>query len=546
MSTESSENSHDADLLVGKIVDLTSAIARMTAEKAALAEEKAALAAENEKLRLLLAEFKRAMFGRRSEKIDPGQLALGLEDVEQSIAANEAAIEATETKTEKSKTSSRPPRAKAVRNRGALPRHLPRIDIVIDVEDKCCPHGHGQMHVIGEDVAEMLDVTPAQYRVKRIIRRRWGCRTCEEVVVQAPAPEKPITGGMATEALLASVAVQKYAWHLPLYRQAQILVGQGINLDRATLAFWIGRTAWWVKPLYLLLLATILEFSRVFCDETPMPVLDPGRGRTKTGQFWAYAVDDRAWCGPAPPAVAYVYTEDRRGMRVEEQLQRFSGVLQVDGYQGYNGLTKADRLGGAVTLALCNAHARRKFHKIFVSQASPIAGEALRRYAEIYQIEETIRGRLAEQRLAVRQAKTKPLYDQMKPWLEARLAEISDKSKLAEAIRYMLSHWNGLTIFLGDGRIEIDSNTVERTIRHIALGKKNSLFAGSDGGAEHWAIFSSLINTAKLNGIDPQTYLTDVLERIVSGRTKANQLHELLPWVWKAARAADRQDSIAA
>jgi transposase len=347
MSSEPLELPRDPDLLVDKIVDLTSVIARM-------AEEKTALAAENEKLRLLLAEFKRAMFGRRSERLDPDQLALGLEDLEQSIAASEAAVEAAETKSEQ---PSRPPRAKATRNRGALPRHLPRIDVVIDVEDKSCPHGHGEMHVIGEDVTEMLDVIPAQYQVKRIIRRRYGCRTCESVVVQAPAPEKPITGGMATEALLCSVAVAKFAWHLPLYRQAQIFHGQGINLDRSTLAFWMGRTAWWLKPLYLLLLSTILSYPRVFCDETPMPVLDPGRGRTKTGQFWAYAVDDRAWCGPAPPAVAYVYTEDRKGKRVEEQLQGFSGVLQVDCYAGYNGLTKANRPGGPVTLALCNAHA---------------------------------------------------------------------------------------------------------------------------------------------------------------------------------------------
>jgi len=355
MSSELSD-AHDTDLLVDKIVDLTTTIAGMTAEKAALAEEKAALATENEKLRQLLAEFKRAMFGRRSEKIDPGQLALGLEDVEQSIAANEAAIDAAESKIDNSETSSRPLRAKAARNRGALPRHLPRIDVVIDVENKSCPHGHGELHVIGEDVTEMLDVIPAQYRVKRIIRRRFGCRICEQGVAQAPAPEKPITGGMATEALLCSVAVAKYAWHLPLYRQAQIFAGQGINLDRATLAFWIGRTAWWLKPLYLLLLSTILSYPRVFADETPMPVLDPGRGRTKTGQFWTYAVDDRPWCGPAPPAVAYVYTEDRTGQRVEEHLQNFSGVLQVDGYSGYNRLTKANRPGGPVTLALCNAH----------------------------------------------------------------------------------------------------------------------------------------------------------------------------------------------
>jgi transposase len=542
MLSDSPELPRDLDLLVGRIADLTKQIARVTEEKTTLAEEKAELAAENEKLRLLLAEFKRAMFGRRSERLDPDQLSLGLEDVEQSIAAKEAAIESATTSSEK---PSRPPRAKAARNRGALPRHLPRIDVVIDIEDKSCPHGHGEMHLIGERVTERLDVIPVQYRVKREIRRRWGCRTCESVV-EAPAPEKPITGGMATEALLSSVAVAKFAWHVPLYRQAQMFAGQGIDLDRSTLAFWIGRTAWWLKPLYLLLLSTILSYPRVFCDETPVPVLDPGRGRTKTGQFWTYAVDDRPWCGPAPPAVAYVYAEDRKGQRPESQLRDFCGILQVDGYQGYNGLTKASRPGGPVTLALCLAHARRKFYEIYKSQASPIADEALRRIAEIYQIEAEVRGRSAAERLATRQAKTKPILEHMKSWLEARLAEISGKSKLAGAIRYMLSHWNGLTIFLSDGRVEVDNNTVERAIRHIALGKKNHLFAGSDGGAAHWAIYSTLINSAKLHEIDPQTYLTDVLERIVSGRTNATQLHELLPWVWKAAREAERRNSIAA
>lgn len=534
MPTDSPELPRDPDLLADKVADLMSAIARVT-------EENAVLAAENEKLRLLVSEFKRAMFGRRSEKIDADQLELGLEDLEQSMGASEAVIESIGAK-----DAARPPRTKAARNRGSLPRHLPRVDIVVDVEDKTCPCCHGSLHVIGEDVSEMLDVVPAQYQVKRIIRPRYGCRTCENAVVQAPAPERPITGGMATEALLASVAVAKFAWHLPLYRQGQILAGQGINLDRSTLALWVGQAAWWLKPLYQLLLSTILSYPRVFCDETPVPVLDPGRGRTKTGQFWAYAVDDRPWCGPAPPAVAYVYTQDRKAERVRNQLQGFSGVLQVDGYAGYKGLTKSNRIGGPVTLALCVAHARRKFYELHKAHASPVAAEALRRIAEVYQVEEMVRGRPADQRLAARQTKTKPILEDMKAWLTARLAEVSGKSALAAAIRYTLSHWEGLTVFLGDGRVEVDSNTVERTIRSVGLTRKNALFAGSDGGAEHWAIFASLINSAKLGDIDPQTYLTDVLERVVSGRTKVDKLHELLPWAWKAARENNQPGRIAA
>ncbi len=260
-------------------------------------------------------------------------------------------------------------------------------------------------------------------------------------------------------------------------------------------------------------------------------MLDPGRGRTKTGRLWSYARDDRPWQGPLPPAVAYVYSENRQGVHPQSHLAEFTGVLQVDGYAGFNRV-------GSVELAFCWAHVRRKFFDFHHATGSPIAAEALRRIAELYQIEARIRGRSPDDRARVRQAGSTPLVDAMKTWLEQELGRVSAKSNLAEAIRYALRHWKGLGLFLKDGRVEIDSNTVERTIRPIKLGAKNHLFAGSDGGAESWAVIASLIQTAKLNDVEPFAYLRDVLERIVSGKTKVNQLSSLLPWAWKHSQAA--------
>jgi hypothetical protein len=315
-----------------------------------------------------------------------------------------------------------------------------------------------------------------------------------------------------------------------------MLAGQGLELDRSTLVHWIGRTAWWLEPLYKLLLSNVMSATKLFCDDTPLPVLDRRRHRTRTARLWCYAVDDRPWRGTRPAALVYLYAEDRRGEHLRQHLKGFSGVLQVDAYTGYDALTRADRPGGAIALAYCWAHARRGFYNVHKRTDDPVAAEALRRIGECYAIEARIRGRSAEDRAAVRQAETAPLLVAFRAWLMRRLEAISAKSLLAEAIRYTLSHWEGLTRFIADGRIEIDNNTVERGIRPIPLGRKNSLFAGNDAGGERWAILASLINTARLHDLDPQTYLADVLERIVSGRTKANALAELLPWAWKAAR----------
>ncbi|MEO8716237.1 MAG: IS66 family transposase [Acetobacteraceae bacterium] len=487
---------------------------------------------ENGHLRAIVETLKRALYGVRSERFEAAaaQLALGLDDVSTAPVEPETARRAP---------SREPPaRPKPLRNIGGLPLHLPREDIVIEPATEACPCCRGALHRIGEDVSEMLDVVPAILRVRRIRRPRYGCRACESAVVQAPAPPRPVEGGLPTTALLAHVAVSKFAWHLPLNRQVQMLAGHGIDLDRSTLVHWIGRAAWWLQPLYDLLVETIMAAPKVFCDDTPLPVLDRTRRRTRIARLWCYAVDDRPWQGPAPPAVVYRYAEDRRGRHIREHLDGFHGVLQVDGYSGYDELARPGRRGGAITLAYCLAHARREFFEVHKRTKDAMAAEALRRIGEIYAIEARVRGSTAQERVAVRQAETKPLMAGFWSWLMACLEDISAKSSLAKAIRYTLNHWQGLTVFLADGRVEVDNNTVERSIRPIPLGRKNALFAGSHRGGERWAILASLINTAKLHGIDPQTYLADVLDRIVSGRTKINGLRELLPWNWKLSHPA--------
>lgn len=495
--------------------------------RALLLAERASHNAEIARYAAIIEALQRHRFGRRSEQLDPDQLAFALEDVEQTAAAVESAQE------QKTAPAQRlPPRRKT--NRGALPAHLPRIETVIDV-DTACPCCAGLMHKIGEDIAERLDIVPAQFRVLVTRRPKYACRRCTGTVVQAPAAARLIEGGLPTEALVAHAIVAKYADHLPLYRQAQIYARQGIDLDRSTLADWVGRAAWWLRPLHERLLGHLCASPKLFADETPAPVLDPGRGRTKTGQLWAYARDDRPWGGPAPPAVAYAYAPDRKAERPSAHLERFRGVLQVDGYAGYRAL--ADR--GQVTLAFCWAHVRRRFYEIAQGGDAPIASEALARIAALYAIEAELRGQPAETRRLARQQRAKPIVERLQSWLDAQLALVSRKSTIAEAIRYALTRWTGLAYFLDDGRIEIDSNPVERAIRPIALNRKNALFAGSDGGGEHWAIHASLIETCKLNALDPQAYLADVLARLVAGHP-VNRIDELLPWTWAAARPAQR------
>jgi transposase len=477
---------------------------------------------ESERLRQIIKEMQRHRFGRRAETLPEDQMLLGLEDVEQ-MAASDAAI------ADQSAPTQRAARAEKRRaNRGSLPAHLPRVEIVVEIDSRTCPCCQGELHRIGEDKSERLDIVPAQFRVLVTRRPKYGCRRCEDGVVQALAPARLIEGGIPTEATIAQVLVSKYADHLPLYRQAQIYARQGIDLDRSTLADWVGQAAWHLRPLQERLLARLKERSRLFADETTAPVLDPGRGCTKTGQLWAYAADDRPWNGSDPPGVAYVYAPDRKAERPIAHLDSFRGILQVDGYAGYRRL--AER--GDVQLAFCWVHVRRNFYKLATPGPAPIASEALQRIAALYAIENDIRGRTAEERRTVRQQKSRSLVDALESWLRAKLGLISQKGKLAEAIRYALSRWEGLVRFLDDGRIELDNNAVERSIRPITLNRKNALFAGSDGGAEHWATTASLIETCKLNDIDPLGYLTDVLTRIASGHPNRD-IDALLPWAYQ-------------
>ena len=507
--------------------DIDALQALVIAERVRYEKEIATRDVEVARLRTMLQAMQRARYGRSSEKLDTDQLRLGLEDVEAALEATEAEAESRSPELKSSRAVERRTKRKE------LPAHLPRVEIVIEPESKGCPCCGGVLHLFGEDRAERLDVIPAQHRVLVIRRPRYACRACEGGVVQAPAPPRLIEGGLPTEALVAHVLVAKYADHLPLYRQWQILARQGIELDRSNLAQWVGRAAWALKPLAVRMLESLKRSPKLFCDETRAPVLDPGRGRTKTGFLWVIARDDRPWRGADPPGVVYLYAPGRGSEHALRHLDGFSGILQVDGYAAYNALADPQRAGGAITLAFCWSHVRRGFYEIAAGGNAPIASEALLRIAALYAIEEKIREQKPDARRSVRQAESKPLVEDLRIWLSVQLARVPQRAKIAEAIRYGLNRWDGLFRFLDDGRIEIDSNTVERSIRPIALNRKNALFAGSDEGGTNWGIFASLIETAKLNRVEPHTYLTDVLTKLVNG-WPASRIDELLPWAYAA------------
>ena len=492
---------------------------------AALDSERTEAWAEIERLRRIVKMLQRSRFGRRSERLDDDQLRLGLEDLDADIARTQADLPPEEPGKETN------PR-RAPDDRPSLPDHLPREDVTLDIGAGACPCCGGSVHEIGETVSEMLDYVPARLRVLRIRRRKYGCRACG-TIHQAPAPERPIAKGLATPGLIAHVLVGKYCDHLPLYRQSQIFARQRVDLKRSTLANWVGGACWWLEALHTRLGDHVFASDKLFADDTPIPVLDPGRGRTKTGRLWVYARDDRPWGGPDPPAAVYFYSPDRKAERPAAHLESFRGVLQVDGYAGFEALAK----NAEVILAVCWAHARRKFYEFHQATGSPIAGEALRRIAELYAVEKRIRGQPVEVRQQTRRAESRPLIEAMKLWLEDQLHRVPPRGGLAEAIRYALARWPALCRFLDDGRIELDNNPVERAIRPVALGRKNHLFAGSDGGGERWAIVASLLATAKLNDIEPYAYLKDVLERMTHGHPM-NGLDDLLPWNWKASNVA--------
>jgi transposase len=379
------------------------------------------------------------------------------------------------------------------------------------------------MRKLGEDISELLDFIPGYFKVIQHVRPKLSCGRCSRVI-QLPAPSRPIERGMPAPGLLAQVIVAKYADHCPLYRQQGIYRRSGVDLDRATLADWVGGASRLLEPLVDSLGRYVRAADKVHADDTPVPVLDPGRGKTKTGRVWTYVRDDRPAGSRDPPAVWYRYSPDRKGQHPSAHLQKFCGILQADAYSGFSALYES----GRILEASCWAHARRNFYDIYVANRSPIAAEAIQRIGALYAIEREIRGRLPAARAAVRQERAGPLLEQLHAWLSVTLRTVSAKSPLGVAINYALVRWTQLTRYRDDGRIEIDNNSAERSIRPIVLGRRNYLFAGSDAGGERAANIYSLIGTAMLNEMDPYLYLRHVLERIAEH--PINRIAQLLPW----------------
>ena len=504
-------------------IDLSAIPESQRAAVLALLQENGALKDANRRLEHLVAELNHVVHGKRSEKLSDDERQLAFEDLEVAVAE-------VHTRKEQASPSTVTPRRTRQRNLGHLPASLPRIERVIEPASLDCPCGCGRMHQIGEDRTERLDIVPAQLRVLVDIRPKYACRICSEGVTQAPAAPRLIEGGLPTEGAIAHVLVSKFADHLPFYRQSQILARSGIQIDRSTLADWAGTAAFHLGPVVDRLAEHLKSSGKLFMDETTAPVLDPGRGRTKTGYLWALARDDRGWGGDDPPGVLFTYQPGRAGAHAEQILQGFDGTLQLDGYSGYDRLTRPSRKGGApITVAHCWAHARRKLKEVFDRDGSELAAEGLRQIAELYRIEAEIRGMGPGQRLSARQTRTAPLVAEFGDWLQAQRLRVSAKSRLGEKLTYIHRQWAGLQTFLTDGRVEIDSNAVENLIRPIALTRKNALFAGHDEGGRTWARIASLIATAKINGVEPFAYLKATLEAIAAGHP-ASKIDDLLPW----------------
>jgi len=473
---------------------------------------------EIESLKLLIAKLKRLHFGPRSEKYDRDlqQLELRLEELE----ANQADADASSLVPAIVAVNEQAPRKPA---RRLLPAELPRETETIAPDQEACPDCGGALRRLGEDVTETLEYVPARFKVIRTVRPKLSCAGCSRIV-QAPAPNRPIDRGLAGPGLLAHVLVAKYSDHLPLYRQAEIYRREGIELDRSTLADWVGGASRTLQPLVEALKKYVLGAEKLHGDDVPVPVLEPGNGKTKTGRLWTYVRDDRPAGSQEPAAVWFAYSPDRKGEHPAGHLRSYTGFLQADGYAGFNKLYET----GSIVEAACWAHVRRKFHDLYQAHRSPIAKEALDRIGQLYGIEQEIRGRSPAERKEVREARSRPLLEAMHAWWKATLAKLSQKSDVALAIRYALDRWSALLRFCEDGRVEMDNNAAERALRAVALGRKNYLFAGSDAGGERAATIYSLLGSAKLNGIDPETYLSSVLRRIADH--PINRIAELLPW----------------
>src|SRR6516225_11377885 len=476
-------------------------------------EQLASRDSEIEQLKLLIAKLQRMQFGRKSEKLERQieQLELRLGELEASRARDLAPMESTAAS----------PVARPARR--PLPAHLPREVRTYTPQQKDCPDCGREMKQLGEDVSEMLEYVPEHFKVIRHVRSKRVCLRCDRIV-QAMAPSRPIERGIAGPGLLAHVLVSKYCDHLPLYRQSEIYARAGVPLERSTLAEWVGGCSRLMKPLVEVLRRHVMSAAKLHGDDIPVPVLAPGLGKTKTGRLWTYVRDERPAGDPVPPAVWFCYTPDRKGEHPRAHLSTFQGTLQADGYAGFEQLYAS----GKIQEAACWAHVRRKFYDLQEAHQSPVAIEALERIAGLYAVENDIRGRAPEERREIRKARSRPQLESLKQWLEETLGKLSRKSDTALAVRYALGRWEALLRYCNDGRLEIDNNAAERALRVVARGRKNFLFAGSDGGGESAAALYSLIGTAKLNGIDPQRYLRNVLSRTAD--PPLNRIEELQPW----------------
>jgi transposase len=485
-------------------------------------EQLASRDAEIEHLKLLIAKLRRMQFGRSSEKLDRQieQLELRLVELEES-----------RTKESLERETSTAEKAVARPARRPLPEHLPREVQTYLPKEEACPDCGGKLKRLGEDASEILEYVRERIKVIRQVRPKLACAGCDRIV-QAAAPSRPIARSVAGPGLLAHVLVSKYSDHLPLYRQAQIYAREGVDLDRSTLAEWVGGCSRLLQPLVETVRRHVMVADKLHGDDTPVPVLAPGLGKTKTGRLWTYVRDDRPAGDETPPAVWFCYSPDRKGEHPKEHLSSFRGTLQADGYAGFEQIYET----GRIQEAACWAHVRRKFYDLQAAHKSPVAVEAIERIAGLYAIESEIRGRSPEERREIRNLRSRPLLDSLKPWLEETLGKLSRKSDTALAVRYALGRWEALLRYCDNGRLEIDNNAAERALRVVALGRKNFLFAGSDGGGESAAAMYSLIGTAKLNGLDPESYLRNVLSRIADH--PINRIEELLPWNVAAEAAA--------
>jgi len=486
---------------------------------------------EIEKLKVEIARLRRMAFGRSSEQLDRqiGQLELQLEELETGAAEATGGDDAAEPDVAE---ESAPIKPASKPKRAPLPEHLPRETVVHEPAHDAgctCTACGAAMGKLGEDVTEVLDYIPGRFQVIRHVRPKYACTRCD-TISQAPVPDLPILRGRATPSLLAMIVVSKYIDHLPLYRQSEIYARDDVDLSRSTLADYVGKAASLLKPIATAIGAHVFAGEKIHGDDTPVPVLAPGLGRTRTGRLWTFVRDDRPFCGSAPPAAAYFFSPDRKAEHPANYLAGFTGFLQADAYAGFAALYHPGRQKpGPITEVGCWAHCRRKLFDVWEATKSPIAREAIDRIAAFYAIEDKARFTPLDERLRHRAGLT-DLLDGFFTWAEATERKLSRKSALAEALRYAFTRRAALTRFATDARLEADNNIAENCIRGIALGRRNWLFAGSDEGGERAATLITILQTAKLNGINPQTYLTDVLTKITN-RHPASKINELMPWV---------------